>query len=391
LLRSHKKNFAPRVGIAYSPTSRWVIRLGGGLFYADRPYNVKQILPDNSPWFWRQSFIGGTGTPTINLADGFQNLSTLSSGGFGVNPDYRESLTYQWSADIQRQLTRSTMLDVFYIGSRTIHTDANQNLNAAHPGPGPLGPRRPYPSDLSFYYYSSWGFARYNGVTFRVKHEVSRGLTFLAHFTWSKNMDIGETQLSFPQDFYNLFAEYAPSSNNVPRRLVASAIYELPVGPGKPILSQGPLSKILGGWTISGILTLEDGLPFTVYPSYDSSNGESYILRPDRIGNGNLPSGQRTRLHWFDTTAFVQPAPYQYGTSGRNILQGPGYKGLDVAVLKNFRLAEQKTLQFRAEAFNLPNFVNWGRPGSTLDTATYGQIWSAGASRELQFALKFLF
>jgi hypothetical protein len=89
-------------------------------------------------------------------------------------------------------------------------------------------------------------------------------------------------------------------------------IYELLVGTGKPILSQGRLSKILGGWTVTGILTLQDGLPFTVYPSYDSSNSELDLLRADRIANGNLPSGQRTRLNWFDTAPFVQPAPYQW-------------------------------------------------------------------------------
>lgn len=391
LLRSHYLNFAPRVGIAYSPTSRWVIRLGSGIFNSEPPFNARQILEVNPPWFSRQTFNGGTSTPTITLANGFENLTSLTSGGFALNPDYTTIPTYQWTVDIQRQLTHNTILDVFYIGSRTVHMDAEENLNQAAPGPGPLASRRQYPNDTSFVDYSSWGLARYNAATIRVKQQLSSGLTFLAHFTWSKNMDMGEWQGFQPQNNNNLFAEYAPSANNVPLRLVGSVVYELPVGPGKPIMSQGPLSKILGGWTVSGILTLQSGLPFTVYPSYDSSNSELDLQRADRIANGNLPSGQRTRLNWFDTAAFVQPALYTWGSSGRNVLQGPGSKGLDVAVLKNFKLVETKTLQFRAEAFNLPNFVNWGMPGSTLNTPTYGQIWSAGLSRELQFALKFLF
>jgi hypothetical protein len=391
LLRSYKKNFAPRLGIAWSPTPKWVVRMGGGFFYADPPYNVKQILPDNSPWFWRQIFTNDIDNPTITLAQGFKELGTLSSGGFGINPDYRDSATYQWSFNIQRQLTRHTVMDAFYIGSRAIHLDGQENLNVAKPGPGPLGPRRPYPKDPSYYYYSSWGFSRYNGFTFRVKQELSRGLNFLAHFTASRSLDTGHTQLFGPQNNYNLFAEYAPSSTNIPRRFVASFVYELPVGPGKPALSHGLLSKILGGWTVTGILIMQDGYPFHATPSINTLNSEWSSLRPDRIRDGNLPKDQRTRLRWFDTDAFAQPALYTFGNSGRNFLEGPGLRSIDAGLLKNIAFTESKSLQFRAEFFNLPNFVNWGFPGSSIGTPTYGQIWSAGTSRDIQFGLKLLF
>ena len=391
LLRSYKKNFAPRVGIAWNPTPNWVVRAGGGLFYADPPYNVKQILPDNSPWFWRQIFSNDINNPTITLAQGFKELNTLSSGGFGINPDYRDSTTYQWSMNIQRQLTRHTVVDAFYIGSRAIHLDGQENLNVAKPGPGLLGPRRPYPKDPSYYYYSSWGFSRYNGVTFRLKQEVSRGLTFLAHFTASRLLDTGNTQLFGPQDNYNLHAEYGPSNTNIPRRFVASFVYELPVGPGKAALSHGPLSKVLGGWTLTGIFVMQDGFPFFVTPSVNTLNGEWSSLRPDRIRDGNLPKDERTRLKWFDTSAFAQPPLDTFGNSARNFLEGPGLRSIDAGLLKNFAFTESKSLQFRAEFFNLPNFVNWGFPGSSMGTPTYGQIWSAGTSRDIQFALKFLF
>jgi hypothetical protein len=141
---------------------------------------------------------------------------------------------------------------------------------------------------------------------------------------------------------------------------------------------------------LTGIYTLQSGFWFS--PTAANTIGiESGGVRADRLGNGNLPAGERTRLHWFDTNAFVSPVGFRYGTAGRNILEGPGLKNLDLGILKDFNFTEKHRLQFRGEFFNSLNNVNFGLPTANVTSPAYGTIGSAGSSREIQFGLKYLF
>jgi hypothetical protein len=179
----------------------------------------------------------------------------------------------------------------------------------------------------------------------------------------------------------------------VPRRFVASVLYELPFGKGKPYLSSAGrfTNTLLGGWMVTGIYTLQSGFWFTPTTSQNTAGTESGTLRPNRLGNGNLPDSQRTRLHWFDTSAFAQPAPFQYGSTGRNILEGPGLKDFDLGLLKNSQVGERGSVQFRAEFFNTFNNTNFGIPSANIAASNFGTISSAGPSRQIQFGLKYLF
>jgi hypothetical protein len=184
------------------------------------------------------------------------------------------------------------------------------------------------------------------------------------------------------------------ASFNVPHRFVASWIYELPFGPGKPFLNgKGKvIGHLLGGWQITGILDLEDGYSVTPSVSSNLSNTDGFTtLRPDRVCDGHLSS--RNRDKWFETSCFPLPAPYRWGTAGRNIIQVPGITNFDGSIIKSFRVRESQRLEFRAEFFNAFNFTNLGAPvaDAAAGPGTFGRIFSAGLAREIQFGLKYLF
>ena len=150
----------------------------------------------------------------------------------------------------------------------------------------------------------------------------------------------------------------------------------------------GLAGHLARGWELGGILSLQTGLPFTPSISTDSANtGTS--RRPDRIGDGAVE--RRTLARDFDPTAYRLPAQYSYGNSGRNILYRRGFKNLDLVVLRRFKLGERASLQFRAEFFNFTNTPAFGAPVSNIQSATVGQILSAGEPRDIQFALKLSF
>jgi hypothetical protein len=169
--------------------------------------------------------------------------------------------------------------------------------------------------------------------------------------------------------------------------------YLVPVGKGQRVLSQvNPVvNKIVGGWQLSGILTVQSGSPFNVSVAGDVANC-GCTSRPNRVADGNLPSGQRGVNGWFDVAAFTVPAPFTYGNAGRNVLIGPGLQNLDTALFKNLRIRERSTLEFRWELFNALNHANFGFPSAAINVpATAGKIFSASAARQMQFGLKFLF
>lgn len=196
-------------------------------------------------------------------------------------------------------------------------------------------------------------------------------------------------------------AEYGNANSNVPQRLVLSGVFVLPVGRGMKFGSNmSPfLNTVLGGWQLSTITNFYSGLPFTPTSSVNTLNG-SGTQRPNRIGSGLLPHGQQSLAHWFDTSAFVTPAQYQFGNSGRNILRGPDTKTSDISFFKTFRLGKDvaRDFQFRADIFNITNTPQFNNPGSAIGSPTAGVISSAGSpvtfqrtSRQIQLSGKIHF
>src|SRR5260370_15027244 len=150
----------------------------------------------------------------------------------------------------------------------------------------------------------------------------------------------------------NASLNYGLAQSDQTHRFVAAYVYEIPVGNGRALLNQGRIvNAVLGGWQTSGALTANTGAPFTVLvggPNLTGSLGGN--VYPDRVGQGALSADRRSLNHWFDTSAFVDPQPYRFGTAGRNILRGPGYGAFDLGLMKDFHLpvTEQARLQVRS-------------------------------------------
>jgi hypothetical protein len=200
-----------------------------------------------------------------------------------------------------------------------------------------------------------------------------------------------------PQDAYNLKAERGLAEFDVKQRLVMSYVMDLPFGRNRHFgQSWGPaVDAILGGWQFSGINTIQGGLGLTATLGGSSvlSIGGERQARPNLIGNPVLPASERTVQRWFNTDAFAAftPAPQAFGSAGVGVMRGPGYVNFDFNLAKNFRLDEQRSMQFRTEMFNAFNHANFNPPDIRRDATTFGQILSAQNARILQFALKLYF
>ena len=280
------------------------------------------------------------------------------------------------------------MLEIAYMGNRTIGADNGNVLNVPLPGPGPIDARRPIPqlSSIRTIRWNGWG--TYNALTLRAAKRLSGGLTFSGNYSWSKSIDDasdpGPTayEQNLPQDVHNLDAEKGLSSYDHRHRFVSSFVYEIP-----------GVGKVLHGWQLGGIATLQSGAPFTVVNGVDRANiGSGPAQRPDLLRNPNLPRSQRDPQRWFDTSAFAQPSPFTFGNSGRNVTFAPGLSNIDMSLQRNFTLGNEQRIEFRWEVFNVLNHPNFDVPGRIAFSPDFGRIFStAESSRQMQFGLKFVF
>jgi hypothetical protein len=228
----------------------------------------------------------------------------------------------------------------------------------------------------------------------RLERRFSQGLTFLAGYTFGKSLDDSSSQGSGTvMNIYNIRLDRGRSQFDIRSIFNLSYIWELPFGPGRKWLrTGGVVGKLTEGWQVAGITSIISGYPFSVTVSGDNSGSGTSADRANRIGNGKLPGSQRTVERFFDTSAFVLPPRFTFGDAGRYILSGPGLTNFDLALIKNTRISEHTSLQFRAEAFNLANHPNFNLPQSVVNTPqTFGRILSALDPRILQFGLKLFF
>ncbi len=404
LWRLDKNNFAPRFGFAYRMfgDNRTVFRGGYGIFY-------NQIVAGNGlsqmyrgiPFRIRQTFTNTTARVLATWERPFP--PGVAAGGFtphGINSDFPSAYVQQWSLGIQREVTADLLIDATYLGSKGTHLPLLFDINQPEPGPGPIQPRRPWPQWSNVFWRDAVGTSNYHGFSLRVERRFTQGLSFLASWTISKSIDlgsppstsgVGEAGVQNPR---NLRAERGLSEFDARHRFVTSFVYELPVGRGRRWLAAAHpiLDHILGGWQVTGILTLQSGRPFTVITTRDISNtgGEN---RPFVVGNPKVKKPTPDR--WFNTDAFsdvLPPGVFAYGNAGRNILIADGINNLDLGLFKNFRLGEERRLQFRAEFFNVANHANFGIPERNRASSAFGRVNATTTlNRQIQFGLKFIF
>jgi hypothetical protein len=445
LQKPDRTNFAPRVGIAWQPfkSPKTVLRAGYGVFYdqtfgdvyfqkaANPPF--VQLREGNSPSVLEGCLLGGpcnfqpgSGQIIQNALSGITGSIYPTMSPFQIN--FRNALVQEWTADVQQQVGQHWLFDLSYVGTRGLRlvqeTDPNQPMNLstvpAADAPGTLaacenvnGCPRPYPYLSSFSYTQSAGSSSYNSLQAKVERRMSKGLSLLAAYTYSKSIDTTSGPFSdtrnanFPQNSYDVAAEKAVSDFNIPQRLSLAYLWAMPFGSTVAKLDNRNLNYLITGWDVGSVLTVQSGPPFTPFVSGGISGADEVQItgtgndtdRPNVVSNAFYPSRQ-TPQQWANASAFSAPSPFTFGNAGRNILRGPGLGSCDFTIHRDFRLGETSRLEFRAEMFNIFNRANFDIPQRDLSAANFGQIYNTiqpvaglasggpGEPRELQLGLR---
>jgi len=451
--------FAPRLGLAYRAPHGFVVRTGFGIFhlpadaiFGSNPYsfginnytntmlnslngNLTPYLPMSNP------FPSGIVYPIGNNPGAAQQFLAGTSITAPI-PSNSYGYMQQWNFNVEKELTPGTMIEVAYAGSKGVHVPRSSHpfdvlpdadlsmgtaLQATMPNPfyglitvGSLSPAkvteaqllRPYPQYTGF---SNLGAAdgdtNYQAMLIKFQKRFPSAGSILVSYTWSKLMTNVETATSWlesnvgnttggVQNWHNLGAEWSPSSNDVPHNLVASYTLGLPIGNGKKFLgtASGAANKVVSGWGVNGIYTLQSGVPLVITDSVNNSNATGNGTQRPNLVSGcsiayNTPAASRY-TRWFNTSCFTQPAAFTFGNGPRELtnVRAAGINNADFSLFKDTKLSERFSLQFRAEFFNLWNRVQFSAPGQAFGASNFGIISSQkNFPRLAQLALRLEF
>ncbi|HEY2019492.1 MAG TPA: TonB-dependent receptor [Bryobacteraceae bacterium] len=402
LVRRDNNDFAPRIGIAWSPSSKWVVRLAGGTFYNQDQGNpwfdigrnaAGRSRNDDNPSFPSETWSNALG------AAGSANAVILTPQAFSMKFDRRTPYTNQFLFNVQRELARDLILEAGYMGSLSRHLESYRGVSAAIPGPGTVASRSPYPNFGLLVLVDDGANGSYNSLAAKLTKRYSHGITTLVGYTWSKSIDetsgvrTEDTDTLFSQNGNCMRCERGYSAFDNRQRLVVSGLYDIPVGRGRSLNIKNRLAEaVVGGWQAGSIVTWRSGFPINPSDGVNRANTNINVDRPDATGvSQELPG--RSTAQWFNTAAFALQPLYTFGNAARNSIVGPPGFYLDFSAHKEFRIRKEgDILQFRWEAFNALNHPVWGFPNTTLTSPQFGRITSiSGSMRQMQFALKYTF
>jgi len=398
----------PRLGIAYRPfgDTETVIRGGYGVYY-----NMTMGTIQNNRNFGRPFYSAASTPPRpvafepppYRLGDAPLISPAFSPGepfssGYVASPEWPDARVQQWNVSLQRYLGYDLAVEVSYVGNKMTQGLNVNTWNKPFPvgytfryDDGttfmiteltPLLQRQKYPELATSTSSWPWSHSSYHGVQIQAVKRMSKGFQFRAGYTRSRLHGQNGTY----QDEWNLegLSYYLPEDR--PNVFFLTYVWELP---GQNLA--GVAGHVLGGWQLAGIVNLESGPrvnPTESQPQFAGATGISPVLLRDP----NLPSSERTVGRWFDTDAFAQPGPDEFGTnSSINSIRADSRQNVDLALSKHFDVLGVHRLQIRADVFNLFNHTNFGPPNVARGTAAFGRIISAGPAREVQLAVKYEF
>ncbi|MFN7931976.1 MAG: TonB-dependent receptor [Bryobacteraceae bacterium] len=427
-IRPDKNDWAPRIGIAWQPGQHWTVRAGYGIFYAQDTGNPIWDMARNLGF--RESARSLDVIPTSNIVNPWSLRSTASGAckgwdglclaglyTFANEVNRRTAYVHQYLLNVQHQLTDSLLLEVGYQGNGGHKIQRMYGYNDPIYRNGPDDPRsandrRPWGGNIYSRIQTIGNIvnSNYNSGIIKFQQRFSKGLTYLAGYTWSRALDSGSAIRTndgdnlFPLNNYDFTRERGLSQFHQLHRFTASVLYELPFGPGKKDLGRVG-NQVVGGWSLGSILTVATGSPFGggdcgdlasitqgsrgdatgISPFLDNPTANEYYRRSSS-GRGSAAISCTV----LDSRGINQ-LTYREGNLNRNVYISPGLLGWDFSALKRFQFGERMNLEFRFESFNFPNHPNFGFPNTNLTSPQYGQVTGARDMRTNQFGLKFAF
>jgi hypothetical protein len=405
IVKTDLNNIAPRLGVAWDPMGdgRMAVRAAFGLFYGSITGNEWNTTADNQPFTVRQSFPtvftlsdpyrnlpGGVGPFPFNYSPGAPRF-TLPAQVFGPSLDFVWPVSYQTNVTVEKEVGRSFSVSASYVGSHARHlaaaVDNNYPVLTPTATAANVNTRRSYlPGTIAAANVLSSIFGSdYNGLQLSAERRGTR-LSAKAYYSFGRGYEDVDFQgggLPGVQNATRLGDERARNSSDRTHSFVLTTVYKTEFKDASSMVR-----RLASDWTVSAVVTLQTGTPLTIAAGQDRNLDGLTNDRADLVGNPELDPGRpRDEVieGWFNVAAFANPALGTNGSAGRSILDGPGYRNVDLGVFRDIRLKGRAMFQFRIETTNVFNIVNLNNPGLSLAApATFGKIRSAKDMRRIQ-------
>lgn len=409
LRNAFKLGFEPRVGFSWRPfgNTSTSVHGGYGLFRDELTADIFGNLygaPFGLTKSYTNQILNGSALLTLtNPFAGSYSVGTVTASALDKN--LTSPLVQQWNLSVEQAFGQNTGLRISYLGLKATKLIYGVNLNQPRAGLAPYNPETvPYPIYQGIYYEKNGAWQNYNAMTAEINRHLIHGLMFNAAYTWSKNLtnddEVGDLEGGVTiEDTYDLKREKGNAEYDPRSRFISSMIWQIPVGEGQRFLNHNAwVNSVMGGWQLSADFTAQTGQYYTPqFSGADPSNTNTYGGRPDQIGDPNLPKGERSINHWFNTAAYAVPQPGHFGSARNGSVEGPGQSALNAGLFKSFEIYRRLSLRLQGTFTNVLNHPSFGEPNMNISTGdsagvisgTSGNSFSGARSGQIGARLMF--